>query len=55
MVAAKFRGRWDDTSLEKDADGNFFIDQPILIISTDGRLPPCPSLHGAKCSPGKIF
>jgi hypothetical protein len=28
MLAAKFSGRWDD-SLEKDADGNFFIDQPI--------------------------
>jgi len=27
MLASKFSGRWDD-NLEKDADGNFFIDQP---------------------------
>jgi BTB/POZ domain len=27
MLATKFSGRWDD-SLEKDRDGNFFIDQP---------------------------
>jgi hypothetical protein len=35
MLASRFSGRWDD-SLEKDADGNFFIDQPeklfILLI-----------------------
>ena len=27
MLESRFSGRWDD-SLEKDADGNFFIDQP---------------------------
>jgi hypothetical protein len=27
MLASKFSGRWDDR-LEKDADGNIFIDQP---------------------------
>jgi BTB/POZ domain len=27
MLATRFSGRWDD-SLEKDRDGNFFIDQP---------------------------
>ena len=27
LLASKFSGRWDD-SLEKDTDGNFFIDQP---------------------------
>lgn len=27
MLASKFSGRWDD-SLEKNKDGNFFIDQP---------------------------
>jgi BTB/POZ domain len=27
MLAARFSGRWDD-SLEKDRDGNFFINQP---------------------------
>jgi BTB/POZ domain len=27
MLATRFSGRWDD-SLEKDGDGNFFIDQP---------------------------
>ena len=27
LLAAKFSGRWDD-SVEKDADGRFFIDQP---------------------------
>mmetsp|Transcript_27375 Transcript_27375/g.49507 ORF Transcript_27375/g.49507 Transcript_27375/m.49507 type:complete len:85 (+) Transcript_27375:488-742(+) len=26
------RGRWDDSSLEKDADGHFFIDQPIELF-----------------------
>ena len=31
MLAAKFSGRWDD-SLEKDADGNFFIDQPMELF-----------------------
>ena len=31
MLAAKFSGRWDD-SLEKDIDGNFFIDQPIELF-----------------------
>jgi len=28
MLATRFSGRWDD-SLEKDLDGNFFLDQPI--------------------------
>ena len=27
LLAAMFSGRWDD-SLEKDRDGNFFVDQP---------------------------
>ena len=31
MLASKFSGRWDD-SLEKDRDGNFFIDQPIELF-----------------------
>ena len=31
MLATRFSGRWDD-SLEKDADGNFFIDQPIELF-----------------------
>ena len=31
MLAARFSGRWDD-SLEKDSDGNFFIDQPIDVF-----------------------
>lgn len=31
MLASKFSGRWDD-SLEKDKDGNFFIDQPIELF-----------------------
>lgn len=28
MLASRFSGRWDD-NLEKDAEGNFFIDQPV--------------------------
>lgn len=31
MLASRFSGRWDD-SLEKDAEGNFFIDQPIELF-----------------------
>jgi hypothetical protein len=31
MLASRFSGRWDDT-LEKDQDGNFFIDQPIELF-----------------------
>ena len=31
MLSSRFSGRWDD-SLEKDADGNFFIDQPIELF-----------------------
>ena len=31
MLAARFSGRWDE-SLEKDRDGNFFIDQPIELF-----------------------
>jgi hypothetical protein len=31
MLAAKFSGRWDD-SLEKDAHGNFFIDEPVELF-----------------------
>lgn len=31
MLAARFSGRWDD-SIEKDKNGNFFIDQPIDIF-----------------------
>lgn len=36
MLASKFSGRWDD-SLEKDSDGNFFIDQPyeLFIVLID--------------------
>lgn len=31
MLASRFSGRWDD-SLEKDKDGNFFIDQPMELF-----------------------
>lgn len=31
MLASRFSGRWDDM-LEKDRDGNFFIDQPIELF-----------------------
>lgn len=31
MLASRFSGRWDE-SLEKDKDGNFFIDQPIELF-----------------------
>jgi len=31
MLASRFSGRWDD-GLEKDRDGNFFIDQPIELV-----------------------
>jgi hypothetical protein len=31
MLSSRFSGRWDE-SLEKDKDGNFFIDQPIEIF-----------------------
>jgi len=31
MLASLFSGRWDD-SLEKDRDGNFFIDQPFELF-----------------------
>jgi len=31
MLASRFSGRWDD-GLEKDRDGNFFIDQPIELF-----------------------
>ncbi|KAL7522894.1 hypothetical protein ACHAWX_007775 [Stephanocyclus meneghinianus] len=31
MLASRFSGRWDDT-LEKDKNGNFFIDQPIHLF-----------------------
>ena len=31
MLASRFSGRWDD-SLERDKDGNFFIDQPIELF-----------------------
>jgi len=31
LLAAKFSGRWDD-SVAKDADGAFFIDQPIELM-----------------------
>jgi len=31
MLASKFSGRWDD-SLEKDKDGNFFIDQDYSLF-----------------------
>ena len=31
MLASRFSGRWDD-SLEKDRNGNFFIDQPIALF-----------------------
>jgi len=32
MLATRFSGRWDD-SLEKDSEGNFFIDQPFDLFS----------------------
>ena len=32
MLATRFSGRWDD-SLEKDKEGNFFIDQPFNLFS----------------------
>lgn len=31
MLASKFSGRWDD-ALEKDRDGNFFVDQPMELF-----------------------
>lgn len=31
MLTSRFSGRWDE-SLEKDRDGNFFIDQPIELF-----------------------
>jgi hypothetical protein len=31
MLASRFSGRWDD-SIEKDRDGNFFIDQPFELF-----------------------
>lgn len=31
MLASRFSGRWDET-LEKDRDGNFFIEQPIELF-----------------------
>lgn len=31
MLAAKFSGRWDE-SMEKDREGNYFIDQPIELF-----------------------
>ncbi len=31
MLASRFSGRWDDC-LEKDKDGNFFIDQPMELF-----------------------
>ena len=31
MLASRFSGRWDD-SIEKDRDGNLFIDQPIELF-----------------------
>jgi BTB/POZ domain len=31
LLASQFSGRWDD-SLAKDADGNFFLDQPIELF-----------------------
>jgi hypothetical protein len=48
-VAAKLRGRWDDSSLEKDADGYLFMDQAIAFFfqPTVEQVPSCPSLHDA--------
>jgi len=43
MLAARFSGRWDD-SLEKDRDGNFFIDQPIELFK-----PMIDQLRSRKC------
>lgn len=31
MLSSRFSGRWDDM-LEKDRDGNFFIDQPVELF-----------------------
>jgi hypothetical protein len=31
MLASRFSGRWDD-SIEKDRDGNFFVDQPFELF-----------------------
>lgn len=31
MLASRFSGRWDE-SIEKDGEGNFFIDQPIELF-----------------------
>lgn len=31
MLASRFSGRWDE-SIEKDRDGNFFVDQPIELF-----------------------
>ena len=38
MLATKFSGRWDE-SLDKDADGAFFIDQPAKLMILN--LYPC--------------
>lgn len=43
MLAAKFSGRWDDT-LEKDREGNFFIDQdPDVFLQLISFLRMCAS------------
>ena len=36
LLAAKFSGRWDD-SVEKDAEGSFFIDQPCEVPAVTFR------------------
>jgi hypothetical protein len=43
MLASRFSGRWDD-SIEKDRDGNFFIDQPFELF-----LPMIDHLRGKAC------
>jgi hypothetical protein len=58
LLASQFSGRWDE-SLEKDADGNFFLDLPVNLflilvnylrsrelVSLSGPDVPSPSLEG---------
>eukprot|EP00984_Skeletonema_dohrnii_P005209 scaffold1824_cov104-Skeletonema_dohrnii-CCMP3373.AAC.9 len=56
MLAAKFSGRWDD-SMEKDRDGNIFVDQDpenfMLLINylrmrMNNQLKRVPNVHRPK-------
>jgi hypothetical protein len=48
MLATRFSGRWDD-SLEKDVEGNFFIDQPIELF-----LPLLNFLRARECVTARV-